>query len=134
MALQEEPKNVAVINDLVIFNSNYLIKSCARMQNYVFIYSNKNALSCPGLDTKHEGPPIYLSPLGTAVLSFWITCVSQASKVYAPSIRFFFPLTNSTYLLLSCFFCNNISHHQAYLIFQSQTRSKEKCTYFTVAQ
>jgi hypothetical protein len=32
------------------------------------------------------------------------------------------------------FFCNNIGYYQAYLNFQSQTRSKEKCTYFTVAR
>jgi len=29
---------------------------------------------------------------------------------------------------------NNISYHQAYLIFQPQIRSKEKCTYFAVAR
>jgi len=101
---------------------------------YLYIPFKKCTLSRPGLDTIPKGKPLYLSPLGTAVFSLWITNVSQASKVCAPSIRFSFPPTNSTYLLLPCFFCNNISYHQAYLIFQYQTCSKEKCTYFTVAR
>jgi hypothetical protein len=99
------------------------------MRNYISIYSIKKCtVSCTGLDKKPKW-----APLGTTVFSLWITYVSQASKVYAPSIRFSFPPTNSTYLLLSCFFCSNITYHQAYLIFQSQTLSKEKCTYLTAA-
>ena len=35
MALQEEPKHVAVKNDLIIFNCNYLIKICVRLCHYI---------------------------------------------------------------------------------------------------
>lgn len=64
----------------------------------------KCTVSCPGPDTQPKGPPVYLSPIGTAVFSLWITYVSEASKLYAPVSDFPFLLQ-----ILPTFFCRVFS-------------------------